>query len=163
MVVLPSVGGSAGTDSSTNDNYWTPAYTAVTEGLYYTAGHLGTLKIPAIGLSVKVYQGTGSTVLAKGAGHFSNTSIWNGNVAFAAHNRGVANYFGKIHTLSVGDKITFTTKLGARTYEVYSVSKISVNDVSVLNDSADNVLTLVTCVRNEPDYRWCVQARQKAT
>ena len=162
-VVPPSVGGSAGTDSSTNDNYWTPAYTAVTEGLYYTAGHLGTLKIPAIGLSVKVYQGTGSTVLAKGAGHFSNTSIWNGNVAFAAHNRGVANYFGKIHTLSVGDKITFTTKLGARTYEVYSVSKISVNDVSVLNGSADNVLTLVTCVRNEPDYRWCVQARQKTT
>ena len=85
------------------------------------------------------------------------------NVAFAAHNRGVANHFGKIHTLSIGDKITYTTKLGTRTYEVYSVSKISVNDVSVLNDSADNILTLVTCVRNEPDYRWCVQARQKST
>ena len=67
--------------------------------------------------------------------------------------------FGKIHTLSIGDKITYTTKLGTRTYEVYSVSKISVNDVSVLNDSADNILTLVTCVMNQPDYRWCVQAK----
>lgn len=156
-VVPPSIGGTTGTASS--GSYWTPAYTAVTEDLYYTAGHLGTLKIPAIDLTVKVYQGTDSTTLAKGAGHFSNTSIWNGNVAFAAHNRGVGNHFGKIHTLSIGDKITYTTKLGTRTYEVYSVSKISVNDVSVLNDSADNILTLVTCVRNEPDYRWCVQAK----
>ena len=160
-VAPPSIGGTTGTGSS--GSYWTPAYTAVTEDLYYTAGHLGTLKISVIGLTVKVYQGTDSTTLAKGAGHFSNTSIWNGNVAFAAHNRGVANHFGKIHTLSIGDKITYTTKLGTRTYEVYSVSKISVNDVSVLNDSADNILTLVTCVRNEPDYRWCVQARQKST
>ena len=52
---------------------------------------------------------------------------------------------------------------GARTYMVYSVSKISVNDVSVLNDSAGNILTLVTCVMNQPDYSWCVQARQKST
>lgn len=161
-VVPPSIGGSTRTDSS-GGSYWTTEYTAVTEDLYYTAGHLGTLKIPAISLTVKVYQGTDSAALAKGAGHFSSTSIWNGNVAFAAHNRGVANHFGKIHTLSIGDKITYTTKLGTRTYEVYSVSKISVNDVSVLNDSADNILTLVTCVRNEPDYRWGVQARQKST
>ena len=137
----------------------TTGYTEVTSDLYYSAGYLSTLKIPALDLSVKVYQGTDSAALAKGAGHFSSTSIWNGNVAFAAHNRGVANHFGKIHTLSIGDKITYTTKLGTRTYEVYSVSKISVNDVSVLNDSADNILTLVTCVMNQPDYRWCVQAK----
>ena len=137
----------------------TTGYTEVTSDLYYSAGYLGTLKIPALDLSVKVYQGTDSAALAKGAGHFSSTSIWNGNVAFAAHNRGVANHFGKIHTLSIGDKITYTTKLGTRTYKVYSVSKISVNDVSVLNDSADNILTLVTCVMNQPDYRWCVQAK----
>ena len=152
-------GGGVIINGGTGNSLWMPAYTAVTEDLYYAAGHLGTLKIPAIGLTVKVYQGTDSAALAKGAGHFSSTSIWNGNVAFAAHNRGVANHFGKIHTLSIGDKITYTTKLGTRTYEVYSVSKISVNDVSVLNDSADNILTLVTCVMNQPDYRWCVQAK----
>lgn len=106
-VAPPSIGGTTGIDSSTNGSYWTPAYTAVTEDLYYTAGHLGTLKIPAINLTVKVYQGTDSAALAKGAGHFSNTSIWNGNVAFAAHNRGVANHFGKIHTLSIGDKVNY--------------------------------------------------------
>ena len=160
-VIPPSAGESTGINSGTGNSLWMPAYTAVTEDLYYTAGHLGTLTIPAIDLTVKVYQSTDSTALAKGAGHFSSTSIWDGNVAFAAHNRGVTNHFGKIHTLSIGDKITYTTKLGTRTYEVYSVSKISVNDVSVLNDSADNILTLVTCVMNQPDYRWCVQAREK--
>ena len=135
-------------------------YTAVTNDLYYSGGHLGTLKIPAIGLTVKVYQGTDSSALAKGAGHFSNTSIWDGNIAIAGHNRGVNNHFGKIHTLSIGDKITFATKLGTRSYKVYSIAKVSVNDLSVLNDSSENLITLVTCVMNEPDYRWCVQAKE---
>ena len=136
-------------------------YTAVTGNLYYSAGHLGTLKIPAIGLTVKVYQGTDSTALRKGAGHFESTSIWDGNVAFAGHNRGVNDNFGKIHTLDTGDTIKLTTKLGTRSYSVYSVRKVSVNDVSVLDSTGENIVTLVTCVMNQPDYRWCVQARQK--
>ena len=45
---------------------------------YYSGGYLGTLKIPAIGLSVRVYEGTDSGTLAKGAGHFPGTSIWMG-------------------------------------------------------------------------------------
>ena len=57
------------------------------------------LEIPSIGLSVNIYQGTDSAALKKGAGHFTSTSIWNGNVALAGHNRGVTNHFGKIHTL----------------------------------------------------------------
>ena len=89
----------------------------MTSDLYYANGSLGTLKIPAIGLSVKVYEGTGSATLAKGAGHFSNTSLWDGNCCIAAHNRGTNNYFGKIHTLESGDTITWTTKLGTRTYD----------------------------------------------
>lgn len=123
--------------------------------------YLGTLKIPTLGLSVKVYQGTDADALRKGAGHFASTSIWEGNVAIAGHNRGVNNHFGKIHTLDIGDTIKLTTQLGTRSYEVYSVSKIGVDDTSVLNDSTENIITLVTCVMNQPDYRWCVQARQK--
>ena len=133
-------------------------YTAVTDDLYYSAGHIGTLKIPDLDLAVKVYQGTDSTTLAKGAGHFESTSFFAGNTAIAAHNRGVSNHFGKIHTLDLGDTIKLTTKLGTKTYEVYSVSKISSNDFSVLDDSRDDIITLITCVKNEPDYRWCVQA-----
>ena len=157
-VLPPTTSGS----SSGNAGSYTPVkYTAVTKDLYYSGGYLGTLKIPTLGLSVKVYQGTDADALRKGAGHFASTSIWEGNVAIAGHNRGVNNHFGKIHTLDIGYTIKLTTQLGTRSYEVYSVSKIGVDDTSVLNDSTENIITLVTCVMNQPDYRWCVQARQK--
>ena len=133
-------------------------YTEVTSDLYYAAGHLGTLKIPSIGLSVRIYEGTDSKTLARGAGHFEDTSIWDGNVAFAGHNRGVNNHFGKIHTLELGDKITLTTKLGTRAYEVVSVSKVLETDRSGLAATAENMITLYTCVMNQRDYRWCVKA-----
>ena len=153
---LPSNGAEGGSGS-----YQPIGYTAVTSDLYYSGGYLATLKIPTLGLSVKVYQGTDSDALRKGAGHFASTSIWDGNVAIAGHNRGVNNHFGKIHTLDIGDTIKLTTKLGTRTYEVYAVYKVSVDDMSVLNDSAENIITLVTCVRDQPAYRWCVQACAK--
>lgn len=139
----------------------TTGYTEVTDDLYYSNGTLGTLKIPAIGLTVKAVQGTSSAALAKGAGHFKDTSIWDGNVCFAGHNRGVNNHFGKIHTLEAGDTITWTTKLGTRTYAVTSVEKVSVTDSSGTAATTDNRLTLYTCVMNQPDYRWCVTAVQQ--
>lgn len=138
----------------------TTGYTEVTSDLYYSAGYLGTLKIPTLDLSVKVYQSTDSKTLAKGVGHFEETSIWNGNVALAAHNRGVNNYFGQIHTLEIGDKITLTTKLGTRTYKVTNVSKVSETDRSGLAASSENMLTLYSCVRNQRDARWCVTAAE---
>lgn len=80
----------------------TLGYTPVTSDLYYSGGYLGTLKIPSIDLSVRVYEGTDSSTLAKGAGHFEGTSIWNGNVSIAGHNRGVRDDLG-ISTLWSGE------------------------------------------------------------
>ena len=79
VIQPPAMGGSLGTDSSsgsvyvpgsssvtvTNPSSASGGYTAVTDDLYYSNGSLGTLKIPAIGLSVKVYQGTDSTSLKR--------------------------------------------------------------------------------------------------
>lgn len=155
-VLPPAIPGSSGGNSGTAASV---KYTAVTKELYYSGGYLGTLKIPAIGLTVKVYQGTDSDALRKGAGHFPSTSIWDGSVAIAGHNRGVNNHFGKIHTLNIGDTIKLTTQMGTRSYEVYAVSKIGVEDTSVLNDSTENIITLITCVKDQPEYRWCVQAK----
>ncbi len=173
-VVPPSSGASVGNtgstttpgsgypiaDTSTTSPSTTVGFTEVTSSLYYSNGSLGTLKIPSIGLTVGVYEGTGSAPLLKGAGHFEGTSIWNGNVAIAGHNRGVRNDFGKIHKLNPGDTITFTTKLGTRTYAVSSVTKVSVNDTSGLAASSANTITLYTCVENQPAYRWCVTAAE---
>ena len=133
-------------------------FTEVTNDLYYKNGSLGKIEIPTLGLSGRIYQGTDSKTLAKGIGHFEDTSIWEGNVCLAAHNRGTNSYFGQIHTLNIGDKITLTTKLGTRTYQVTDVSKVSETDRSGLADSGENMLTLYTCVRNQRDQRWCVTA-----
>lgn len=138
--------------------YEEEAFTKVTNSMYYSGGHLGTLKIPSLNVSVKIYEGTTNSVLAKGAGHFQDTSIWNGNVCLAAHNRGTNAYFGKIHELNYGDKITLTTKKGMRTYRVFNIEKISVSDTSNLQETSENIITLITCVKNQADYyRWCVQ------
>ena len=105
-----------------------------------------------------MYEGTDSATLAKGAGHFTDTSIWDGNVSVAGHNRGTNCYFGNIHTLKQGDEITLTTKLGTRTYYVTEVKKISETDNSDTASTSENCITLFTCVRNESAYRWCVRA-----
>ena len=122
---------------------------------------VGSVNYPAIGLSVKVYQGTDSKTLAKGAGHFTDTSIWDGNVCVAAHNRGVNAHFGKIHTLEPGDTVTLTTKLGTRSYAVTSVEKVSETDTSGTAATSDNRITLYTCVRDERDFRWKVTALEQ--
>ena len=148
-------------DTSTTTSPTTSVgFTEVSSDLYYSDGSLGTLKIPSIGLTVGVYEGTDSAPLLKGAGHFTGTSIWMGNIPLAGHNRGVRNDFGKIHTLNPGDAITLTTKLGTRTYAVNSVTKVSVNDVSGLEPTSTNMVTLYTCVENQPAYRWCVTAAE---
>lgn len=67
------------------------------------------------------------------------------------------NDFGKIHTLKIGDTITLTTVLGTRIYAVTNVTKVSVNDTSGLSSTAENCITLYTCVENQPNYRWCVR------
>lgn len=135
-------------------------FTEVTEDLYYKGGHLGRLEIPVLDLSVKIYEGTGSSTLAKGVGHFEDTSIWGNNVCLAAHNRGANNYFGQIHTLDAGDRITLTTKLGTKTYEVTTVSKVSETDRSGLEETGESCLTLYTCVRDQRDLRYCVRATE---
>ena len=165
-VTPPSIGTAydgAGSYSSSGASFSTApsaavGFTEVTGSMYYSGGYLAVLKIPSLNVNVKVYQGTDNDALAKGAGHFENTSIWSGNVCVAGHNRGVNCYFGDIHTLNVGDTITLTTRLGTRTYAVGSVTKVSVNDVSGLRPSVTNMVTLYTCVRDQPDYRWQVTA-----
>ena len=133
-------------------------FTEVSGDLYYKNGSLGRLEIPALDLNVRIYQGTDSKTLAKGIGHFEDTSIWEGNVCLAAHNRGANSYFGQLHTLDIGDRIKLTTKLGTRTYKVTDIFKVSEADRSGLADSGENMLTLYTCVRNQRDQRWCVTA-----
>lgn len=172
---LPGANASGNVITNTGVNYYPPAQTdtpagsvttpssnkfTMPDGLLYSDGSLGRLSIPKINLNVKIYETESLESLAKGAGHFKSTSCWDGNVGLAGHNRGVTNHFGRIHTLKAGDTITYTTQLGTRSYAVYFVGKINDTDFSRLERTSENIITLVTCVENQPAYRWCVQARE---
>jgi len=123
-------------------------------------GSIGRLEISAIGVNTKVYEGEHLSNLAKGAGHYSCTSAWSGNVAICAHNRGTNAIFGRIHTLQNGDIITYSTSLGTMRFSVFSVRQVNEYDTSCLNPTAENIITLTTCVRDIPSLRWVVQAKQ---
>lgn len=123
---------------------------------------IGTLQIPKINVDAEIMEGTSDEVLASYIGHFENTSIWDGNVALASHNRGnnVVHYFQDINQLVEGDEIIYTTKVGERRYQVFSTKEISSTDWSITEESTENIITLMTCITGEPDLRYCVQARE---
>jgi sortase A len=136
------------------------AATYDTAPLYYADGSIGTLFIPKLNKTIKVYEGESLENMKKGIGHFESTSVWDGNVALAGHNRGATAYFGFVKDLAVGDAVTYTTKYGTRTYQVSGKVKIAETDYSGLGWSAEDIISLITCVADEPAYRWLVQARR---
>ncbi|MCR5146168.1 MAG: class D sortase [Clostridia bacterium] len=117
---------------------------------------IGVIKINKIDFEGLVYEGTSLDTLAKGVGHFESTSFFDGNVGLAAHNSD--KYWAKLHTLEVGDEITYVSFLGTRNYKVSSIEKISETDWSKLSNTNSNILTLLTCVKDKPAQRLCVQA-----
>ena len=164
-----SSGGTGGTTSNKIPEYTytdfdgeTPQYPLTTiEQVRQEDGSIGTLKIPSISLNVTAYDGDTFAAMKKGIGHIASTSCWNGNIGLVGHNRGTSNYFGKLKKLKPGDEMSYTTKLGTRTYAVDSVSKISDTDWSKLQYTSDNRLTLITCVEDVGSQRLCVQAVEK--
>lgn len=121
---------------------------------------LGTLTIPSINLiKAPIKEGTELSIIAEAIGHFTSTSITTGNIGLASHNRGSnANYFANIYKLKKGDEIYFEGIYKTRKYLVETVSKIDETDWSYLQETQDNRITLITCVKNETSKRYCVQA-----
>ena len=134
-----------------------PAYTSV-DGMERKDGSIGTLKIPSLNINMKVWEGEPNASMAKGLGHYSSTSGWDGNVGICGHNRGAKYNIGSIRNLEIGDTITYSTVYGTRTYAVILVMTISDSDWSYLQATADNRITITTCLANQPSKRVCVQA-----
>ena len=134
-------------------------FTALSDISLLSNGAIGRISIPALKIkNYYVWEDTTSSSMSKGVGHFTNTSVWDGNTCFAGHNRGAKYVIGGIKDLGPGDEITYTTSLGTRTYEVVTVTKIKNDDWTYLEATSDNRITLVTCVAGDSSRRWCVQA-----
>ena len=123
---------------------------------------VGKIIINKINVVAPVMDGVDQDTLKMAVGHFIESSYWKGNVCLASHNRGsYAHYFEKINALSIGDEIKYQTKLGTRIYVVTETKQISEEDLSVLDNTNENTITLITCVKSKPELRLCVKGIEK--
>jgi sortase A len=105
---------------------------------------LGRIEISAIGLEVMILEGTGVETLRRGVGHIPGTAQPGqaGNVAIAGHRD---TFFRGLRNIQKDDEIVLTTLQGSHRYRVESTQIVESEDIGVLNDSDDAILTLVTC------------------
>ena len=118
------------------------------------------LSIPSISLEkAPIKEGIDEVTLNEYIGHFPSTSKIDGNIGLAAHNRGYKNnYFMNINKLQDGDEIIYRVDDIIKKYKVEKKIEIDSYDWSYLNQTADNRITLITCIDNSPTKRLVVQA-----
>lgn len=105
---------------------------------------LGRIEISRIGLAAMIMEGIDNRTLRRAVGHFPGTALpgQQGNVAVAGHRD---TFFRALRLIRKGDEITLTTLTGAYRYRVDSTEVVEPEDIEVLDNSDDAVLTLVTC------------------
>ena len=114
----------------------------------YQAVGMGTpeavLRFPTLALTVPVFSGTDRMSLELGAGWVHDTSHPGeaGNVAIAGHRD---SFFRSLENIEVGAQIYLTTASATLSYEVSDISIVDALDISVLQPTQYNVLTLITC------------------
>ena len=124
---------------------------------------LGYLTIERIGIKkYPVKDGADLATIKTAIGHFAESVLWDGNVAFCAHNRDYKYDFRNLKNIKKGDKVIYETRFGTRTYTVSVIKAINETDWTDITTSDErNKLTMVTCIENEPTKRLLVQAVQQ--
>lgn len=124
---------------------------------------IGYISIEKIGLEkAPIADGTENKIINKYVGHFKETAYLDGNVCLCSHNRGSkAAYFGELKKLTNGDEIIYITKYETKKYEVQEIKIIEETDFSILEQTEENKITLITCVENQKNLRLCVVGVEK--
>lgn len=118
------------------------------------------IEIPKINLKAQIKEGTDPENLNKYVGHFEESQYTKGNICLAAHNRGYkVNYFKNLKTLEKGDEIIYKFKNVKLTYKVTENKIIKDTDIEVIENTKENIITLITCVENQPEKRRCVKGK----
>jgi sortase A len=112
-----------------------------------TGSAVAVIKIPRIHVEKTIVQGVGVEDLKKGPGHYPDTPLPGqaGNAAIAGHRTTYGAPFYNLDQLQMNDAILVTTLQGQFRYEVTGTEIVKPSQVSVLNNTPDNRLTLTTC------------------
>lgn len=105
------------------------------------------MRIPKIGLEKAIVAGVAVDDLKKGPGHYPTTPLPGqpGNSAIAGHRTTYGAPFEDIDKLGAGDVIEVTTRQGTFRYVFRDQKIVDPTNVSVLNPTDENILTLTTC------------------
>lgn len=105
---------------------------------------LTRVSIPKINLDVIVVEGTNHRALRVGPGHLKSTPApgETGNSVISAHRD---TFFRHIYELAKGDEIQVRRGGHTYTFQVTGKKIVEPSDVSVLKNSPDARLTLITC------------------
>ena len=109
---------------------------------------IGDLSIPAIELTMNIFQGTTYEKMLYGATTvLPDSVVGKGNYVLASHNMGVeGKMFTSLHKLKKGDDIYVSTKEGQKFhYRVITNEVVDFKDTRCLELQGKPVITLVTC------------------
>jgi sortase A len=108
---------------------------------------LGRLRVPAIGLSTVVVEGTGGAELRSGPGHYPDTPLpgQRGTVAIAGHRTTYGAPFRRVDDLEQGDRIELAMPYGRFTYRVERTRIVPPTAVEVVDRVAYDRLVLTAC------------------
>jgi sortase A len=125
-------------------------------------GLIGELRIPRLKLSALVVEGDDDGTLQLAVGHLPDTPLpWQpGNSALAGHRD---TFFRPLKDVRVGDDIRLATPYGDLRYRVKRTLVVEPDDLSVLEPSSTQRLTLITCFPffyvGDAPLRFIVQAQ----
>jgi len=105
---------------------------------------VGQIEIPNIGLKAVILEGASRKTLAAAVGHVPGTALpgSKGNVALAGHRD---TFFRGLQDIRPGDRIQVVTLEGSFEYRVQDCHVVGPRDTSVLQDTPEPALTLITC------------------
>jgi sortase A len=106
------------------------------------------LRIPRIDLDMVVVEGSDTSSLKKGPGHYRDTAFpWEdqGTVAIAGHRTTYGQPFWSLDELREGDLIRLLTEFGTFDYRVTRMTEVAPTDSRVLEQTEDPTLVLTTC------------------
>lgn len=107
------------------------------------------LEAPKINLKAPICEGIDKETLSYAIGHFPNTPDYGslGNCCIAGHRSAIYNcVFNDIDNLEVGDSIYISKKSGEIfEYTLFDKKVVIPNNTSVLENTKDTRLTIVTC------------------
>lgn len=109
---------------------------------------IAVLSIPAIGCEEMVKQGTARRTLSGALGHMEETAMPGeaGNCVIAGHrNYNFGLFFNRLDEVVIGDEIIVETKENVYTYHVTDILVVEPQQVSVLQETQEASITLITC------------------